>query len=70
MGGAVCKCHTHKALDLPTFRFGTSRSMVRFGFTHGPQDPQKPPAAMPHSNGQPRSNGSGNAGVRSQIYRP
>ena len=28
-GGAVCKCDTHKALDFPTLRFGTRRSVVQ-----------------------------------------
>src|SRR5260370_13527268 len=33
-GGAVCKCDTHKALDFPTFWFGTRRSMVQI---HSPR---------------------------------
>src|SRR5216684_7710869 len=34
LGGAACKCDTHKALDFPTFWFGTRRSMVQI---HSPR---------------------------------
>src|SRR5713226_3482442 len=34
LGGAACKCDTHKALDFPTFWFGTRRSVVQI---HSPR---------------------------------